>query len=163
MSVSKNATLLAQRYYCCQTVAMVICMLLSFGCGAADEMAMVHGTVTLEGSPVEGAVVAFLPEAGGRPSTGRTQSDGSFEMTANSQGDGVMIGAYRVTVTAVEEEGGGDAQEDELGSFAELRQAAAPEPRWRTPQKYADVDTSGLQFEVKAGEENIANFDLKKQ
>src|SRR5262245_18502134 len=77
---------------------VAVLVLAAFGCGGADRPVKVRGTVTLVGVPVEGAVVTFLAEAGGRNASGRTRADGSFELTTFAANDGALPGNYTVLV-----------------------------------------------------------------
>ena len=143
-------------------IAVVAATFLSlFGCGADSSMAPVRGKVTLEGVPVAGAVVAFLPEGEGRPGIGRTSADGSYEVSTLKPGDGALIGMHRVTVTAIDESGAEVVENDEFASLGEI--GGKPQTnKWLAPQRYANADTSGLRFEVQAGQQNTADFDLKE-
>src|SRR6266851_1354444 len=68
------------------------------GCGTAKPV-KVEGIVTLDGNPVEGAMVSFVPEGDeGRPASGLTGSDGVFHLTTLSPEDGAAPGIYKVIV-----------------------------------------------------------------
>jgi len=83
--------------------------LLSIGCsGGVDRplTAKVAGRVTLDGQPVAGAFVQFVPQGsgdaqtgGGRPATGHTDAAGNFVLSTFEDGDGAVIGTHRVLVT----------------------------------------------------------------
>jgi hypothetical protein len=77
-------------------------VLVGFGCGGKDQPVKVHGIVTLDGEPVHGAIVSFLPdEKGGRFAVGTTAKDGSFRLKTYKDDDGALPGDYRVTVTLI--------------------------------------------------------------
>jgi hypothetical protein len=77
---------------------VVVLLLAASGCGR--RLVKLEGTVTLDGQPLEGATVTFVPEGGSGPSaSGLTGSDGVFSLTTRTSGDGVAPGAYKVTVT----------------------------------------------------------------
>jgi hypothetical protein len=79
---------------------LVLLALAAVGCGGKYTPVAVEGTVTLDGQPVEGAMVSFLPENGtGRAATGMTDPDGTFQLTTFQEGDGALPGTYRVIVT----------------------------------------------------------------
>jgi hypothetical protein len=86
-------------------------VLVPFGCGSKDQLVKLEGVVTLDGEPVEGAIVSFLPdEGGGRFASGVTAKDGSFRLMTYKPDDGALPGDYRVTVTLIpddDEEGKG--------------------------------------------------------
>lgn len=70
------------------------------GCGGSSKTYRVEGIVTLDGKPLEGVTVKFLPDEGssGQTAVGTTGSDGSFRLQTNAPGDGAMAGTYRVVV-----------------------------------------------------------------
>jgi hypothetical protein len=73
------------------------------GCASGDRPIPIKGTVTLDGSPVAGATVLFVPtDANRRPASGWTDTDGLFELTTFAQADGALPGAYRVVITKFE-------------------------------------------------------------
>lgn len=125
------------------------------GCGPdRPETISVTGTVTLDGSPVSGAVVAFTPVGGGRPATGTTDGSGKFTLTTFDDGDGALPGQHLVAVT----EGSAAVEGDpESGEGGETRSGPmGPEQEtveWLVPQDYWNFKTSGLSCEVKKGME----------
>lgn len=126
-------------------------------------MSAVSGTVTLDGEPIAEASLTFMPQDGGRPAFGITDSEGSFTLTTFADGDGAVHGEHLVTIVAVEEDVDSKAEElaDEFGSLSEVMQPSRRQRQiWRVPQRYSESGTSGLQFDVKRGEKNIANFSL---
>src|SRR5438552_837698 len=69
------------------------------GCGRGPVP--VEGIVTLDGQPVQGATVLFLPQGGQMlPAQAMTSGDGSFRL-AMSGHYGAMRGEYKVLVTKV--------------------------------------------------------------
>ena len=77
---------------------LLLCV--GIGCGGADKPIPVQGTVTLDGQPVGGAAVQFVPEGGaGRTASAETQSDGTYRITTKDPGDGALPGDYRVIIT----------------------------------------------------------------
>jgi hypothetical protein len=91
-------------------VLIAFLVLAQFGCGGKDQPVKLEGAVTLDGEPVEGAIVSFLPdEGGGRFAHGMTAKDGSFQLTTYKPDDGALPGDYRVTVTLIPD----DDDEDE--------------------------------------------------
>ncbi|SIO29697.1 hypothetical protein SAMN05444166_3581 [Singulisphaera sp. GP187] len=70
------------------------------GCGNGDypEMARVTGTVAYNGKPVPNMMVNFMPTEG-RPSWGKTDADGKFEMVYDSDYKGAKIGHHKVYFT----------------------------------------------------------------
>ena len=136
------------------------------GCGGDARVAPVLGVVTLEGEPVPDASVTFMPKEGGRPAFGITDSDGKFELTTFAAGDGAVIGSHAVAISAVDEQVSDKAEAlgEEFGSLSELMQ---PKPQqkqtWRIPPVYSESGSSGLEFDVKRGERNQADFELSRK
>ncbi|MGL6194218.1 MAG: hypothetical protein ACRC2T_05290 [Thermoguttaceae bacterium] len=59
----------------------------------------VEGTVTYEGEPAQLMEVTFMPQAGGRPSTGVTNKEGKFKMQYTIRQEGVQSGEHNVNLT----------------------------------------------------------------
>jgi hypothetical protein len=89
------------------------------GCAGKDRLFKLEGVVTLDGQPVQGAIVSFLPdEKGGRFAVGTTAQDGSFRLTTYRKDDGALPGDYRVTVTLIpddDEEDNDKAKDNDKG------------------------------------------------
>ena len=86
----------------CSSLTALLALAAS-GCGAGDGPVVVRGVVLLDGQPVSGAMVSFLPaEQTGRPATGFTDGQGAFRLTTSRKGDGALPGDYRVVVTKLE-------------------------------------------------------------
>lgn len=133
------------------------------GCVGDSRVATVHGVVTLDGKPIENASVAFMPQAGGRPAFALTDADGKFELSTFGTADGALIGNHVVTITAVEERKNSKVEDlaEQHGSLAEVMQPApTPKETWIVPEKFADSETSKLEFEVIRGQSNQADFVL---
>ena len=96
----------------------------------------VSGIVTLDGQPLTGATIAFVPQGEGRPSFGKTDVSGRYTMTTFEEDDGALSGTHSVSILA--------------------------EARLRVPKRYSDSRTSGLVVEVAPGK-NVFNFDLTSQ
>jgi hypothetical protein len=70
------------------------------GCGNGDntKIARVSGTVTYKGKPVPNMTVNFMPPDG-RPSWGKTDADGKYDMTYDEDRKGVKLGRNKVFFT----------------------------------------------------------------
>lgn len=119
------------------------------GCGtkeAIPETAPVTGVVLYQGKPVDQAVVTFYPVQGA-PGTARTNAEGKFVLTTHRAEDGAVPGNHTVTVQLMPEGGVPGMEAQSTG--------ATP-----LPVKYANVDSSPLKIEVKAGEPNDVKLEL---
>jgi hypothetical protein len=84
-------------------VACVVAGIVGSGCGGpgGPEVAIVTGTDTLNGQPVEGALLQFLPQVEyGSSSHGVTDAHGHYEMHFTRTRPGVMIGKSLVRITS---------------------------------------------------------------
>lgn len=90
------------------TVSRWCCLLLvvataGSGCHDPNRPVKVAGQVTLNGVPVEGAVVSLVPEDGrGRPALAWTRADGRFDLNTISDDDGALRGNYVVTISKLD-------------------------------------------------------------
>lgn len=120
-------------------------MILATGC--APTFHGVSGLVTLDGKPLAGAAVTYIPEGPGQPSVATADESGRYTLeTINTAG--VKPGTYKVVVTKiaftpVDERTGVGGQ-------------PLPSP---VPAKYTKVETSGLSITVPATGEGA--YDLK--
>jgi hypothetical protein len=132
-----------------------ICVVAIFvGCGSPDpETAEVTGIARLDGQPLTSGIVTFTPEAG-RSATGFIQSDGTFTLKTYHDGDGALPGKHVVTITP------GSSGAPTRPNFDSDRPTMATDSP--IPVKYGIPSSSGLEFEVKVGEANRAEFDLKR-
>lgn len=107
----------------------------------------VTGTVTLDGQPVAGARVQFVPDKSqgteGAMASGVTDDQGEYELeTATVKG--AIVGFHKISVEARAQ------PKDQYDTLPELL----------TPQRYTDHNTSGLTAEVKEGEVNVVDLPL---
>lgn len=114
------------------------------GCGsagsetAAKTLIPVKGKVTYKGKPLTRGRIKFEPDGFGRNAYGKIQSDGTFTLTTDKEGDGAVAGHHRVAVT-------------ETG-IKSSRDAVA--------KKYANVSSSGLTADVDSTNTEFT-FDIK--
>jgi hypothetical protein len=110
-------------------------------------IADVSGTVTLDGAPIAGASVQFIPDAAkgtqGAPAVGFTDAAGKYELVTATV-EGAIVGHHQIRVEARA------APKNEMDTL----------PPLLTPQRYANPATSGLTAEVKAGESNVVDLPL---
>ena len=118
-------------------MACIVALVASGGSGCRpsyQNVSPVTGRVTLDGIPLSGAQVMFLPTIG-RPSTGETNADGVYELVYTYKQNGAKHGTHTVRVTT--------AYTREDGTMA-------PE---RVPKMYNEE--SQLQQEVRRGRNTI--------
>jgi len=133
-------------------VFAAIPLLAVLGCGGGTELVKVAGKVTLDGKPLPGASVQFVPEAGtGTPANGVTGSDGSFRLTTFSTGDGARTGTYKVVIQLIDEAAEGGAVIVQPGTdpraMAEAMKKAKDAPKsnkQKLPATYSDVKKTTL-------------------
>lgn len=144
--------------------------------GCADqttgpETFSVTGTVTQNGTPVDGATVTFSPKGTGNAASGTTDSSGNYTLTTFEDGDGAIVGSYAVSIRKFEEgpkeeQVGGTETDEDLDAAYAVRDAAAEEgeevaeAKGLLPAKYGDPNQSGFTAEVTADGENNFPFDM---
>jgi hypothetical protein len=141
---------------------VILLALVPAGCG--QRITAVQGLVTLEGTPVAGATVLFMPDKGeGRPATGFTSPDGTFHLTTSKTDDGAVSGEYRVVIQKTEATKDRDkaalsALERAKAHFEDNTAQKTAKPL--LPQIYASYETTPLRCTVPAT--GVVTFDLKK-
>jgi hypothetical protein len=117
--------------------AVVILLLAAIvGCGGSG-VAPVSGRVTLDGRPLQHADVMFQPDGAQRPSVGRTDADGRYELAYKRGEPGAIVGEHTVRIYV------------------------SPELVRNPPRIPARYDReSELHREVKSGE-NVFDFELE--
>ena len=123
-------------------LAMSMC-----GCGGKPALTgkAVKGTVTYNGSPVEGAAVSFIsPTASGYSSTDK---EGHFTLRT-SQGEGLPVGEYKVTVVKTELPPDGKEATSDTDYVPPDPNAPPPQPKDLLPAKYKMPETSQLSASV---------------
>jgi hypothetical protein len=153
MRISKRCALLGP------FISAVI--LTTVGCGKGN-LIKVEGVVTLDGKPLPGATVSFVPVGEGQPAFGRTDADGSFRLTTSRTDDGAKPGDYKVVVVVEEADEkfvGRDPQtftdeekrEARMGTMTPMgkKQAAGKKkPPSPVPAIYGDVKQTPLRESV---------------
>jgi len=161
---------------------------LPVGCsGNGLNLAKVRGRVTYKGQPVKNGTVFFMPDdtkgTVGPPAVGSITSDGSYVMSTESSGDGVIVGSHKVGITGVEEKSVGDTpaptpESDPEGYMKSKAKSAAAArstavnkdeetftdrggAKWRfvVPKKLVNPQESGIIAKVERGS-NVMNFEI---
>ena len=116
------------------------CMLIS-GCGPdGPEIAVVEGTVTLDGKPLPRASVVFVNQSG-RPAAAMTDDKGAYKLNFDETRKGAIPGENVVRISTFQ--GGG-------GGLPSAKETVAAEYNTQTK----------LRFNVELGRKNVANIDL---
>jgi hypothetical protein len=118
------------------------------GCGPdmPDNVSRVSGTVTLEGQPLPGALVTFVPQKqGGSTSLGKTDDVGKYTLSYGGDIQGAEIGSHKVTITT-------------YSSGSPDSDPPLPKVPEKVPLKYNEQ--TELTADVKAGD-NTIDFPLK--
>jgi hypothetical protein len=107
----------------------------------------VRGKVFYQEKPTRGALVFLHPLDGsklrGRQPRGLVGADGSFRVTTYEPNDGAPAGKYAVTIVWQNKPEAGDSEEENL-----------------LPPRYLSPATSGLQIEVREGDNELPPFQL---
>ncbi len=114
------------------------------GCQHGPEIAPVSGSVTLDGRPLDSAEVSFEPREG-RASHALTDKDGHYQLRYTRDTMGALVGSHIVRIKSLTELMGPNGQ-------SIVRPQIVP-ARYNT--------RSELHEEVKSGQQNAINFDLK--
>jgi hypothetical protein len=171
-------------------LALLSTAALIFGCSSANglNLAKVRGKVTYKGQPVKNGTVMFMPDDSkgtiGPPAVGTITSDGSFIMSTESAGDGVIVGSHKVGITGVEEkpvssESDAPTPESDPQGYMKAKAKDAATARsgavkkdaetftdrggqkWRfvVPKKFTNPQESGIIAKVEPGS-NTLNFTI---
>src|SRR5262249_10831811 len=145
----------------------LLCMLSLSGCGEAAsggtaKIVEAHGKITLQGAPLAGANVTFVPEKG-PIALGVTDADGDFTLSTGAT-QGVAVGNCKVGISLAAASAGPtnalpsapDANADPAArkAFQEANMKAMRDrmekkvvddkPKSLIPEKYTQASTSGL-------------------
>lgn len=124
----------------------------SGGGGDYPDTVPVTGSVTYNGSAVDGAMVIFSPAVGGQEAAfGTTDAQGAFALKTHWGADGAVPGNYLVTVSKTGDTPGEATEVEEVEMVIEDPGAAKPlEITQDLPVKYSSGTTTDLKREVKA-------------
>jgi hypothetical protein len=145
--------------YAVAGVGVVVALLLT-GCG--PKPVKVSGTVTLNGQPVDGASVQFVPADGsGRQASGGTDKDGKFQLTTYENNDGAMPGEYKVVVkyTPPVETGASANTEVMKQVIAQQQKDAKKKPKYVIPAAWGASSTTPMTQKVPA--DGPVTIDIK--
>ncbi|MGN6134450.1 MAG: carboxypeptidase-like regulatory domain-containing protein [Aureliella sp.] len=172
------ADLISKSWHSAHVPLLAVCVL-ALGCSAGQDPNRpptypVRGTVTLNGKPVEGAVVTFQPMEGKGSAVGSTDANGVYTLSTFNPSDGALAGQYKVSIAKYE--GGVSPTSSSTNAPGQLGPPGLPDdyappaltgnvsrptgPKNLLPAKYANPDSSALRATVDTGKNEI-NFDMK--
>jgi hypothetical protein len=147
------------------TLVLLPVVFLAIACGGQEEGRVpvhpAHGRIFYKGKPVAGALVVFRKvgstEKDGAPSpTGRTDSDGKFQLHTYVGNDGAPEGSYVVGISLTQ----GYTENRNLLENAK-KKAVSKAPADLLGNRFIDPQKSGLKAEIKPGDNELEAFDLK--
>lgn len=149
------------------SLVVLVSLAMLTGCQKGDDRDLpatveASGVVTLDGQPVEGASVVFIPSDGGQyPAQGLTDSSGRFSLQAFEEKSGAVPGKYAVQVskTVTVDAQGNEVPPPEADESSHDTGNSNVHYVNKLPKKYASMATSGLQVEIPA--EGISDIKLE--
>lgn len=143
------------------SLAMVAAGCLGCGGGApAEQLVTVSGTVKLDGKPLEGATLAFIPAKSKQvqPSWAYTDAEGKYSLKTAEGKTGVQLGEYRIVVSKlVMQDGSPIPPGSQTGGADGLELVPAPHNDPRETKNVAVVTKEGEVFDV-----DIASPTMRK-
>ena len=135
----------------------LVCVVFS-GCpeggGPPLDVYPVTGTVRLDGAPLEGVSISFVPvDAAGSGGFAVSDSGGEFSLKSKDQREGVPAGSYRVLCTKMAMPDGSPIPEGEMAADVGAENIL--------PAVYSNPDKTPLAAEVKAGENLPLELDMQ--
>lgn len=129
---------------------LVLVGLLVLGCAGNQGPVPVRGTVRLDGKPLSGATVLFVPATpGGREATSTANAAGEFRLSTFAARDGALPGKYKVVVLQpADESGSGDAKSSEEAQLGTGKPRGIKKSGPRVPPRYTRPDQTPLTQEV---------------
>lgn len=155
--------------YVKRVFALVACLgLLGLtGCTGSDSnIGRVNGKVTIDGEPIEHALVSFLPSTG-RASMAWTDANGDYDLAYLQDKMGAVVGQHKVMIETkiVADANYNAATYSEDGPVAEEKPGKTVQNTGRKemlPNKYCNRNETELTAVVEKGE-NTINFDLESK
>lgn len=136
---------------------LMVCIL---GCAGDPveqrQLIQVSGIVSLDGAPVEGVTVWFIPRSGtpGNGGTGTTDATGKYTLQEANGQTGVMPGQYDVSFSKFAMPDGTPVSADVQPESVNAKQIM--------PRKYLKAETSGINADVSASSSSL-DFALKSK
>lgn len=118
------------------------------GCDSGPATGLVEGTVTLDGEPLDQAMLRFQP-VNGRGSVGMTDESGHYKLRFTATTEGAIPGEHRVLITTQRAASGGEGDQPLVPAQEEI-----------LPAKYNDA--TELTATVEPGP-NTIDFELTSE
>ena len=120
----------------------IFALALCAGCGSGEgpALARVNGVVTLDGTPVEGAGLEFIGEAGG-VAYGKTDAGGRYYMSFGTSRTGALVGKNRVRISSSDKVRVGDKRFESTEVF--------PPKYNKNSEEFVEVASGGNQIDFK--------------
>jgi hypothetical protein len=140
-------------------MALLSCLVFAAGCGGSSDTIPVHGSVTLDGKPLPGAVILYQPNDVGpnkpsRTAQGTIMTDGTYSMSSYQPNDGVLPGEYTVVI----------ANLPPTVAFDQFSKAPPTPAGPKIPAIYMDPSRTPLKATVPtSGGTQEINFEMKSQ
>jgi len=158
------------------------------GCGADNGLTLgqVRGTVTYEGQPVKYGQVMFVPDDSkgttGPVALSMINKDGTFDMSTEEAGDGVVVGQHKVGIVGLDPTpiANSEPPKDEGGQVNVMKAKAKAATqrvskgqgdtftdrggrtfRYVTPKRLGQAETSGLTIRIERGS-NTIHFNVRQ-
>ncbi|AGA30926.1 hypothetical protein Sinac_6866 [Singulisphaera acidiphila DSM 18658] len=145
-------------------VIMAAMAVLLSGCSeSGPKLLPIHGTVTNNGKPVEGASVIFTPDpsnALGQPATDVSGPDGNYKLMTNNRA-GVAAGKYRVAVIKVPPPPESTNESFTSDPFMAQLSVSGPDAKKKNNPASATLEDS-FEREVTA-QDPVMDFDIKSK
>lgn len=144
------------------SLGLAMFLLVFSGCAPAGiPVVPVQGTVLFEGEPIDRALVTFVPVSEGRNTAGITDSNGRFSMiTPGAKKSGCMPGEYKVMITKKQVVDSRGRPVEASPVLVENNRGPLYKEKTFLPDKYGNIETSGLEAKVKSRGGNRFVFDL---
>jgi hypothetical protein len=147
----------------------VIVGLFAAGCGEKSDLPKTYGvtgTVTLDGKPVDGATVTFVPGEGGTPAVGTTNASGQYSLKSFGTAQGAIPGPYLVQIVKYQFASTGAAAATGDGEmpadYQNPESSGEGGGKNQLPAKYESPSQSGLKATVTEDpSKNVFDFQLE--
>lgn len=133
----------------------LLCIALLSGCSNKfGPMGSISGSLTVNGkAPAEGTKVIFMEPIAGQAGFGLTDAAGAYSIEWRKEGktySGLPVGKYQVMLVPA-----GSIDIDEMSADEMLDGGPPPEEKSAIPAKYLRVATSGLEYDITEGENQV--------